>query len=248
MKAVLSVLVLAALTGAATALFWRKYIHVNKQLSWNDAQAYCRKNYVDLLTIETQEEDDRYQNYLQSYCFDGCWIGLSRSAETMNFTQWSDGRSVTFTRWGDDLYNMINGNCVYVSNYWQNYDCTSTQPSICYVWKPDLVVMQVMKTWEEALKDCRMNYTDLVSYVSEKDKFAVNSKRREILTPSFWTGLRYLDGSWFWVKQPLNRKQSLMPSCPASPFRCGAQNAKSDVLENKDCEEKMNFICYNRSA
>lgn len=253
MKAVLSVLVLAALTGAATALLWRKYIHVNKPLNWNAAQKYCRENYVDLLTIETQEEQDRYQNYILSEYSGGCWTGLSGDGQRKTFTQWSDGSLLTFTNWARYYpYSMYGGDCVYIADKWSNYYCSTYLTFICYTWEPELIVVQEMKTWEEALNYCRMHYTDLVSLDTKRDQQAVNSMSNETLTPSFWTGLRFLDGSWFWVNQVLMDEQSLgslsvMPSCPAPRFRCGARNARDNVLENRDCEEKMNFICYNQT-
>ncbi|KAF4081779.1 hypothetical protein AMELA_G00165240 [Ameiurus melas] len=258
MKALLSVLVLAALTGAATALFWRKYIYVDQQLNWNDAQKYCREKYTDLATFETKEEQDRYQNNLRTDKL--CWIGLSRNSNTIKFTQWSDGSLSGFQQWSLNEPSGDNKkNCVYIQSFWINvyipfswwtsHDCKDSLNFICYTWKPDLILVQEMKTWEEALNYCRINYTDLVSLNMEIDQKAVNSMSNETLTPSFWTGLRFLDGSWFWVNQVLMYKQSLrslsvMPSCPAPRFRCGAQNARDNVLENRDCEEKMNFICY----
>lgn len=109
-----------------------------------------------------------------------------------------------------------------------------------------------MKTWEEALNYCRMNYTDLVSLDTEFDQTAVKNMSNNIQTAYFWTGLRFLDGSWFWMNRTsmhlaklLNVNDlSFMPSCPAPRFRCGARSTTRDVLEARDCEEKLNFICY----
>lgn len=248
MKAVLSVLLLTALTGAATALFWRQYIFVDKHLTWNDAQAYCRRNYVDLMTIETQAEDNSYQS-IASSCSPGCWCGLSRSTQTVDFTQWSDGSSVSHTHWAtNQASNTINFNCVFTIRAWHIEDCTKTHPFTCYVWKPDLIVVQELKTWQEALNYCRTVYTDLLSIDTDTDQSVVKTNFSAILTPSFWTGLRFLDGSWFWVNQGFNTSQgrlSFMPSCPAPHFYCGAQNTESDVLENRDCGENLNFMCYN---
>ncbi|KAG7330700.1 hypothetical protein KOW79_006922 [Hemibagrus wyckioides] len=110
-----------------------------------------------------------------------------------------------------------------------------------------------MKTWAEALNYCRRNYTDLVSLVTEYDHTAVNTKSSEILTERFWTSLRFLDGSWFWVKHDLMYdgslvSKNLMSMCPAPHYHCGAQHTKYNVLENRDCEEKMNFICFNQTS
>ncbi|KAK3525810.1 hypothetical protein QTP70_010318 [Hemibagrus guttatus] len=124
------------------------------------------------------------------------------------------------------------------------------QTFICYTWKPELIVVQEMKTWEEALKYCRSNYTDLVSFTTEIDYLAVYRKVTEIQTRSFWTSLRFLDGSWYWVNQIIMYEHNLsfLPSCPTPSFHCGSRKAESNVLENRNCEEKMNFVCYKRSG
>ncbi|KAF7704816.1 hypothetical protein HF521_021888 [Silurus meridionalis] len=105
-----------------------------------------------------------------------------------------------------------------------------------------MIVVQEMKNWEDALVHCRTHYTDLISITSETDQYAVNSMITDIQTPTFWTGLRFMNGIWFWV----NHQQTLpsMPSCPIRPFHCGAQNVQAGVWENRDCSETMNFICY----
>ncbi|TSR51432.1 hypothetical protein Baya_11759 [Bagarius yarrelli] len=62
-------------------------------------------------------------------------------------------------------------------------------------------------------------------------------------TVSVWMGLRFLDGRWFWLNRQSVSIASL-PSCPVAKYRCGAQNIKTSVWENRDCNEKMNFLCY----
>lgn len=56
MKAVHAVLLFAAITGAATCLFVRRYVVVHGALNWTDAQTYCRNHYEDLATINSLEE------------------------------------------------------------------------------------------------------------------------------------------------------------------------------------------------
>ncbi|GAA6085125.1 C-type mannose receptor 2-like [Tachysurus ichikawai] len=250
MKAVLSILLLAAMTGASTHLRWKKYIFVNLQRNWTDAQEYCRKNYVDLSSIETEEELNQFQSDINIQCSSDCWIGLSRIPQ-MNFINWSDGNLLEFSYWSsDESFTDYSKNCVYIHNHWHSDSCNHSLNLVCYTWVYSLVVVQEMKTWEEALNYCRTKYSGLVSLFTDSDHAAVNNKTDEILTSVFWTGLHFLDGSWFWVNSTQNEEEEnriFMPSCPAPRYRCGAQSTKSNVLENRDCEEKMNFVCYNET-
>lgn len=252
MKVVLPVLLLAALTRVATALFWRKYIPMDQKMNWTDAQAYCRQNYADLAAFHSQDDQDRYQQYVQSHCDNGCWIGLSRNVLEKTFAQWSEGSNVIFTQWdSNEPTNTMSYNCVYAQGDWHTDDCKNVHSFICYIWKPDLIVVKEMKTWGGALKYCRTKYTDLVSLNTVADLLAVNKKSSDILTPSFWTGLRFLDGSWFWVNQvPINKQRymQVMPSCPAPGFRCGSKDTNSNTLQNSYCEEPRNFLCYTQSG
>lgn len=249
MKTVLSVLLFLALTGPSTALFLRAFIYEKQYLNWTEAQTHCRKYYEDLVTIEGDTELYRFQERFST--FPSCWIGLSRNSTTLKFTQWSDGSRFRVSNWSSgEPSSDHDKNCV-SANYaqWVSENCANRQPFICYDWWPKMIVVQEMGNWEEALQYCRTNYTDLVMFNKRLDYFAVNSQISEILTPSFWTSLRFLDGSWFWVNNYLIHKvmlenQNSMPSCPAERFRCGSRNTTSNVLKNRDCDEKMNFICY----
>ncbi|XP_053093749.1 C-type lectin lectoxin-Thr1-like [Pangasianodon hypophthalmus] len=247
MMAVLSILLLLALTDAATGLFLRKHIYQTTQLSWTDAQTYCRNNFVDLSILETQGEFDSFVNQTVGHESDKCWIGLSKKTSETTFTQWSDGSALQFSKWKSGQPDHTDTeDCVFTSNsQWENEDCTKTMSFSCYTWTPQMIVVQEMKNWDEALVHCRMHYTDLVSFTTETDHFLVNNRCMDILMPTFWTGLRFMDGLWFWVNQESLENLTSVPSCPAKPFRCGARNIRDGVWENRDCEEKMNFICYH---
>ncbi|KAK3544363.1 hypothetical protein QTP86_009740 [Hemibagrus guttatus] len=109
---------------------------------------------------------------------------------------------------------------------------------------PALVMVQDLKTWHEALLHCRTQYTDLISLSTGTDLFVVNNKIGNSPNVSLWTGLNFLDGSWFWLnKEPVANPHSL-PSCPIKPFLCGAK-VGVDILKNTDCMKKMNFMCYH---
>ncbi|KTF81035.1 hypothetical protein cypCar_00016616, partial [Cyprinus carpio] len=69
----------------------------------------------------------------------------------------------------------------------------------------------------------------------------VNSTRKGV-----WTGLRFLAGEWHWVSKTFRHipYQGSLPSCPEEPYRCGALNNRTAQWEMRDCEERLDFMCY----
>lgn len=244
--AVFSVLVLLALTDAITGLFFKSYIYCIANSSWTDAQTFCKNNHVDLPVINTKLEFDDFNEQTIPFQSDSCWIGLRKKSNEKDFTRWSDGSVLDFSMWGKGQPALSNTDqCVFTKyNRWVVKNCTTTMNFFCYDWAPQMIVVQEMMTWEEALMYCRTQYTDLVSLTTDIDFFLLNKNSADILTPTFWTGLRFMGGSWFYVNQNPVENLASMPSCPARPYWCGARNVNDGVWENRDCEEKMNFICY----
>ncbi|XP_060734574.1 snaclec rhodocytin subunit alpha-like [Tachysurus vachellii] len=100
------------------------------------------------------------------------------------------------------------------------------------------------KTWEEAQEFCRTNYTGLASVTSETSLRQLNLETVGTETESVWTGLRFMNGQWFWVSGEQLGSLVSMPSCPALSYRCGALNTTTNTLQNLNCNEKLNFVCY----
>ncbi|KAK3568831.1 hypothetical protein QTP86_017723 [Hemibagrus guttatus] len=106
-----------------------------------------------------------------------------------------------------------------------------------------VILVKENKTWEDALQHCRIHYTDLAQAFSLRYPTILEMEAVDTQTVNVWTGLRFLDGKWFWVNmEPVDTPESL-PSCPAKNYSCGARNIKTGVLENRDCNEKFNFLC-----
>ncbi|KAJ3582017.1 hypothetical protein NHX12_014174, partial [Muraenolepis orangiensis] len=60
-------------------------------LSWESAKSYCRTHYTDLAKIENQAENQQVSSLVTT----SSWIGLSRVPWT-----WSDGSNGSFRDWG----------------------------------------------------------------------------------------------------------------------------------------------------
>lgn len=124
---------------------------------------------------------------------------------------------------------------------WNDQFCSAHRIFVCYQF---IVLVEEKKTWEEAFENCRKNYTGLVSAASETKVQLAEMEISQTQTDRVWTGLRFLNGKWLWVSKEPFRKLDSLPSCPAPCYHYGALNTKTHLWENRDCNEKLNFICY----
>lgn len=236
MKSLVVIFLLALGCGVAEDLI-REYIFITSELNWLDAQSYCRKYYKDLATITTVEENKRL--YQAGSVPSGCWTGLHRTSGTWI---WSDGEKLSFPNWFSALSfsNTSTHDCAVTMNnqsgFLQNYYCAKPRKFYCYQF---LTVMKESKTWEEALDYCRVNYTGLASMSLQQ----LNLETVQMQTDSVWIGLRFVNGLWLWVNGEQLRTNVSMPSCPAPAYRCGALSTTTNTLMNRNCNERLGFIC-----
>ncbi|XP_053483852.1 macrophage mannose receptor 1-like [Ictalurus furcatus] len=241
MKSLCFLCLLLVLYGMAVSLVI-EYSFVAQSMDWTTAQNYCRQHYGDLAIITTEEENQRAVKVIgQNSVY--AWIGLYRIAPHVNAWKWSNGKEVNFTKWnhGEPDDQGSGEDCAVMnSNGWYDISCGGNFASIC---RRSFVLVKEKKTWDEALKYCRTHYTDLTSVDSGTLLDMLKTETQQAQTASVWTGLRFLDGQWFWVNGvPLGSLVSL-PSCPVQPYHCGAYNFNTKVWENRDCNEKLHFLC-----
>ncbi|KAL1282206.1 hypothetical protein QQF64_001009 [Cirrhinus molitorella] len=235
-----SIILLIVFCGLTKALI-REHFLVKTPKNWTDAQSYCRKYYKDLSTITSQQEQDMLMQLTTETS--SKWIGLYRNTSNINQFLWSDGHPFNFSKWEPGQPNNFNRdqNCVYSNLMWVDFSCNILLHFFCY--KTVFILVKEKKTWEKALQYCRTHHTDLASITTERQLQLIKNETRESQTESVWTGLRYLVGQWFWVRNMTLGIQTPLPECPTQPYRCGAHNTKTDKWENRDCDEKLNFLC-----
>lgn len=216
----------------------RVHVHVSKEKTWNEAQSYCRQNYIDLSTVSSNEENLHLRGMLGGK---HAWIGMYRNRTNMDQFIWSDGDLQTnFINWkSGQPGNRNNGqNCVEVDETgWADYECDKVLPFFCY----SVTLERDQKTWEEAMEHCRDHYTELASLTSNQQlQQADNNLSGET---SVWVGLRFVAGQWYWLNtEPVGNNVTL-PWCPAVPYGCGARNIETKKWENRDCNDKLSFLC-----
>ncbi|KAG7317658.1 hypothetical protein KOW79_018693 [Hemibagrus wyckioides] len=185
-------------------------------MTWEEALQYCRTNYTDLISVTTDNDLTSAKSASLSSKTSRVWTGL----------RFMDGSWFWVNK--DPLGNLT----TVPSCPMKPYRCGALKAGD-----------EMMMTWEEALQYCRTNYTDLISVTTDNDLTSAKSASLSSKTSRVWTGLRFMDGSWFWVnKDPLGNLTTV-PSCPMKPYRCGALKAGDEVWENRDCNEKLNFLC-----
>ncbi|CAB1344919.1 unnamed protein product [Coregonus sp. 'balchen'] len=163
-----------------------KHIYVSVDITWAQAQKFCREHYTDLSSISSEWEEEQLRSVASRWLYR--WmIGLYREPYNQTGWRWSGGGYATyFGTWA--LKQPNNG---LLENYgflycdgWHNYENVPS-PFFC----SKLIMVRERKTWEEALEYCREQHIDLTS---------LGEQRGQTTTAHVWMGLRYLANRWLW--------------------------------------------------
>ncbi|RXN18477.1 macrophage mannose receptor 1-like protein [Labeo rohita] len=221
-----------------------KYILIEKNKSWTEAQEYCRTFHTDLANVRNCTEND----------VNNVWIGLFKDAWS-----WSDQSNFSFRFWSFSQKKPINRhyNCTVVTvnqtGKWNDIQCNTTLPFICHGDRPkdNLILVRENLTWTEAASYCKKHYVDLVSIHSEELQNRTVRKAIQASTSHVWLGLRYTCrfDFWFWIKNTEEGcYQNWVPGHgPHGKKECGLSGAMEStgghrwfgILES----ERLNFIC-----
>ncbi|KAG8001342.1 hypothetical protein GBF38_006968 [Nibea albiflora] len=217
-----------------------KVVQVYHLLTWQEAEGYCRAYHTDLVTIRNTEE----ANNLTSF---GGWIGLRMSWHGWTWSQNDEKASFLFWNSSQPGYGI----CAlkyWSSPKWFSSDCKSLNTFLCV--DENMILVQEMKTWEEALLHCRelpsalnnLYYNDLACLPESCNLVWNREKIPETVTDEVWIGLRFLAGHWVWTNGG-TMESSYLPQCPAQDQHCGALDRNNDQWKTLNCNEKRHFLC-----
>uniref|UniRef100_A0A3Q1K8W0 C-type lectin domain-containing protein n=1 Tax=Anabas testudineus TaxID=64144 RepID=A0A3Q1K8W0_ANATE len=115
---------------SSTCLYYVQYHYVSDEMTWPEAQIYCRQNHTDLAPIKTIEDMNQICNFSFS-AYEPVWTGLY---SRINWT-WSDGYTTngTYNVYLTSL-NFLDNHCVYIERplLWFSDNCSAEYPFICY--------------------------------------------------------------------------------------------------------------------
>ncbi|XP_063043686.1 C-type mannose receptor 2-like [Engraulis encrasicolus] len=136
-----------------------QYVLINQGRTWNDAQSYCRANYIDLPSIRNATENEKVQVVANG---NNVWIGLYRTRT------WSDGSDSSFRHWNSSQPDNLNGqqHCTAMSfsdaGQWTDEDCATTLPFFCYIAdRPTVVTLRAVVDAADELTEAEIEETIL---------------------------------------------------------------------------------------
>ncbi|PFX31079.1 Aggrecan core protein [Stylophora pistillata] len=104
------------------------------KLSWFDARVACEKNEGELLSINSEgEQQFVYKRMAVNKTF---WIGLVKDNSSRRF-RWSKGEELAYLNWIPGEGNTVNEDCGEMTDYssfhgqWNDKCCSKKQPYIC---------------------------------------------------------------------------------------------------------------------
>ncbi|KAL7375745.1 hypothetical protein ABVT39_022920 [Epinephelus coioides] len=193
---------------------------IEDEMSWPQAQSYCRENHTDLVSGDQQDS----------------W-------------RWSDGSSFSFRYWDLELFRDEDSSkkcaVTLLDGKWSSDECNKTKPFFCYDDK--MILIEKNMTWEEALYYCEEHHHDLVYITNPDEQRWVQEKAKKANSPYVWLGLRYTCtlGFWFWIDDKMVTYKNWDTDVPADD--CDMSGAMDRGGEHKwfkkNDNEKFNFIC-----
>nr|XP_021333799.1 snaclec stejaggregin-B subunit beta-1-like [Danio rerio] len=123
---------LLVLLGPFTAIL-SDVILINEQKNWTEAQAFCREFYLDLPTVQTDDDRLEIQKAL-SGANPETWVGLYGSICVWRWSYRS--QDLLFSAWAltEDPSPRTQSACAVIRNdgFWYATNCTQLKPFVCY--------------------------------------------------------------------------------------------------------------------
>ncbi|KAI4818053.1 hypothetical protein KUCAC02_011418 [Chaenocephalus aceratus] len=244
-RTLLFVLTLSGLTFVSSNII-KEYHYVRDFKTWADAQSYCRENFDDLATINNEDEHVKLMSMSQTIGR-SVWIGLYDNFESWKWALGDSDFNNGFSNWETDDPNTTEDCTVMTTaGRWQDYGCWMTVPSVCYnePGPTKYILVETLKTWQEAVAFCRFQYTDLVSVRNLSENNQISS----LLAESTWIGLHRK--TWpYWSDKSPNIFTKWATNRPLSTTRnessCASLNTASGKWIDNVCEKNYHFVCQS---
>lgn len=237
-----------------------QYQWVNLFMNWTDAQNYCREHFVDLATVDSQEDMERLYNQTEGKADDYFWLGLKRYKGDSSW-KWSLAGRQFYGEGETDYRNWVspgpsNQSCTaLVSNEtgaWRDYPCGNTYSFVCFQSGGEsghhrYILVVGPRTWIDAQTYCRQNYRDLASVRNQADNEEI---QRLVLNQTgsamVWIGL--FKDDYKWSDQSYSSFRYWDPSWRMDGNDdCGLLNYITGrrVWITHPCDHQHPFVCHN---
>lgn len=228
-----------------------EYHFINRTMTWNNAQSYCRINYNDLATVNHMEDHARLLNLLEitrseSRQSEGSWIGLYR-LDTRSW-KWSDGSGTAqYTNWKTEepSNGATSGWCMEMSQNgnWNDVSCEDENNYVCYESNDQgqvrFVRYSTMVSWTSGQAMCRKNHKDLATVWNAE----INAEIQSLVTPGYqvWTGL--FSDAWRWSGGSDVSYRSWLEGFENDGNCAAASMVTSARWTAQNCNNEAMFVC-----
>ncbi|XP_050949051.1 C-type mannose receptor 2-like [Labeo rohita] len=231
-----------------------RYVVIYYNKNWTEAQSYCREHHTDLVSIRNETENHRVQSLIFDYYT--VWIGLYRTRS------WSDQSNSSFSNWrtGQPDNAGYSEYCTAVSfrdsGSWTDENCNTALPFICYSALASFCQYHFVnesKTWTEAQRYCRQNYTDLATIENMEEMNRLINTVNGSYNDSAWIGLYDDVNSWRWSLEDNDFYQEgerdfrnfyHEPNNYDGNDLCVYMNYAGDWFDSS-CDNFFTFVCYD---
>ncbi|XP_069054026.1 macrophage mannose receptor 1-like isoform X2 [Lepisosteus oculatus] len=216
-----------------------QYHFICDKKSWVEAQKYCRYNHTDLVTVFTEEQQNKLLSLTNTGEADGAWIGLYNNTQSDLGSGGAAGSPYTQTQ------GRV---CVLMDSAggWEERDCQERNYFMCLnkTERSNVTLIELNQTWTEAQSLCRQNHTELVSVRSQSENEEV---RRSARRHRVWIGL--YNEPWKWSDQGASSFRNWAGGQPGSAGgqRCAQvdlQGSPRGGWTETNCSEIRPFFCH----
>ncbi|KAI4880214.1 hypothetical protein NFI96_018741 [Prochilodus magdalenae] len=229
--------------GAPSSALSRHYYFVNESKTWAEAQAYCRRNYTDLATVDNMWEMVQLKAAIDPTYSGALWIGLYRGSPRR--WGWSSGENSQYVNWSSSEPNGgdRDGLCgaVNVSSGWIDAYCTDYLESVCYsATTKQFVHVKKLDTWWNAQAYCRQSYTHLATIHNKQEEQLLT----DLLSVQYaWIGLFY--DNWKWSDRRSSTFRHWRSGQPINSTNCASvMTTWNGQWNDQLCTVKLPFMCY----
>ncbi|XP_039626098.1 E-selectin-like [Polypterus senegalus] len=235
------------------------YHYVKEPMNWTNAQAYCKSNFTDLVTITDEKELQEILNNLTKENVSDAviWIGL----KDINMTNgtWSNGETFTYRNWnkGEPNNKQIACGCMYYhrnevnhNGTWNDCGCNNTRTAICYAVKRKFHAVNNAMIWVSAFQYCNSYYNGLATIRSGRDEWHLLKHLNETnIQEKVWIGMRssMIFGHWFWMNDdPITYQNWINDTSEGIRDTCFCTSLDPNQKKwvRQACAERASFVCY----
>ncbi|KAK0135448.1 Macrophage mannose receptor 1 [Merluccius polli] len=221
------------------------YQYIDKKMTWQDAQSYCRKNHSDLATISNSRDNNIALKSKTNSAENYVWIGLNNN-NTQGAWRWSeDSSNASFYNWNKGEPN-VNSDCVEMrrDGRWYDVKCHHKLPFICYGKKHRRYhYIDKKMTWQDAQSYCRKNHSDLATISNSRDNNRTLKSQTNSAENYVWIGLNKNQGAWRWSD---SSKASFYNWNKGEPYGDGncVEMRPDGFWNDMRCHQERPFICH----